>query len=295
MRSGIGPGATLRRHGIEVIADRPGVGANLMEHPNIAVAAYMQPAARLSPQMRRQMIVALRYSSGFEDCPPGDMFMVPTNKAAWHALGVRIGAMMLWVNKSYSTGRVELASSDHRVPPKVDFNMASDRRDMERLKAGVRFMARLYGHEAMVAAIEQTFAVALKERVRDLGRPTRMNALKTGIAGSLMDLAAPIRRMFIDHVARGAPTLGELAADDTALEAFVENSVFGTWHPSCTCRMGSQSDPGAVTDPTGLVYGVFGLRACDASIMPAVPRANTNIPTIMMAEKIADSIVSSQP
>jgi len=110
-----------------------------------------------------------------------------------------------------------------------------------------------------------------------------------------MHLAAPIRRMFIDHVARGTPRLGELTDEDAALKAFVENLVFRTWHSSCTSRMGSESDPVAVTDPTGLVYGVSGLRACNASIMPMVPRANTNIPTIMMAEKITDSIVSSQP
>ena len=292
MRSGIGPGGARRGHGIDVLADRPGVGANLMEHPNIAVAAYMRPDARLPAGMRRQMIAALRYSSGFEDCPPGDMFMVPTNKAAWHALGVRIGAMMLWINKSYSTGRVELASPDHRAPPRVDFNMASDRRDMERLKDGIRFIARLYGHTAMLAAVEQTFAVALKEKVRDLGRPTRMNAIKTGIAGSLMDIAAPIRRLFIDYIARGSPSLGELAADETALEAFVKKSVFGTWHPSCTCRMGFEADPGAVTDPNGRVHGLDGLMVCDASIMPVVPRANTNIPTIMMAEKIAEATLA---
>ena len=56
--------------------------------------------------------------------------------------------------------------------------------------------------------------------------------------------------------------------------------------------MGAADDPGAVTDPSARVYGVEGLRVCDTSIMPCVPRANTNIPTIMMAEKVADTILA---
>jgi len=56
--------------------------------------------------------------------------------------------------------------------------------------------------------------------------------------------------------------------------------------------MGAADDPGAVTDPSTRVYGVEGLRVCDTSIMPCVPRANTNIPTIMMAEKVADTILA---
>ena len=55
--------------------------------------------------------------------------------------------------------------------------------------------------------------------------------------------------------------------------------------------MGAAGDPGAVTDPAGRVYGVEGLRVCDASIMPTVPCANTNIPTIMVGEKISAAIL----
>ena len=58
--------------------------------------------------------------------------------------------------------------------------------------------------------------------------------------------------------------------------------------------MGAHDDPGAVTDPEGRVWGIGGLRVCDASIMPAVPCANTNIPTIMIGEKIAAHILSAR-
>jgi 5-(hydroxymethyl)furfural/furfural oxidase len=57
--------------------------------------------------------------------------------------------------------------------------------------------------------------------------------------------------------------------------------------------MGRQDDPNAVTDPSGLVYGVTGLRVADASLMPSVPCANTHIPTLMIGEKISASIISA--
>jgi 5-(hydroxymethyl)furfural/furfural oxidase len=62
------------------------------------------------------------------------------------------------------------------------------------------------------------------------------------------------------------------------------------FHPSCTCAMGGEDDPMAVVDPTCRVYGVRGLRVADASIMPKVPSANTNIPIVMIAERAADFI-----
>ena len=95
---------------------------------------------------------------------------------------------------------------------------------------------------------------------------------------------------------RGLVTEGDdlatLLADDDALEAYVRRCVAGTRHPSCTCRMGRADDPMAVTDAWGWVYGVEGLRVVDASVMPMVPRANTNIPVIMIAEKIADAVLA---
>ena len=85
----------------------------------------------------------------------------------------------------------------------------------------------------------------------------------------------------------------DLLNDDKALTAFVGSAVGGVWHASGTCKMGAKGDPNAVTDETGLVYGVGGLRICDASLMPTIPRANTNTPVIMMAERIADEIKAS--
>ena len=262
-----------------------------MEHPGVSIASYMKRPARLPSGMRRQMIACMRYSSGVDGCGPGDMFVVPTNKSAWHALGDRIGATMVWVNNSFSTGEVTLKSADPGIEPDVDFNMCSDERDLLRLVAATRMLAKMHAHPAVTRAVHDVFPAAYSERVRKVGDFNRSNALKTRIAAGLMDLGGPVRRAFIDNVIREGPTLAELLTDDDVIADWIRATVTGHWHASCTCRMGAPDDPGAVTDPSARVYGVQGLRVCDASIMPRVPRANTNFPTMMMAEKVADTVL----
>jgi 5-(hydroxymethyl)furfural/furfural oxidase len=84
----------------------------------------------------------------------------------------------------------------------------------------------------------------------------------------------------------------QLMRDDEALEDFIRKASIGVWHATCTCRMGAEDDAMAVTDPQGRVRGVNGLRVVDASLFPAVPCANTNFPTLMTAEKIADAMLA---
>ena len=78
-----------------------------------------------------------------------------------------------------------------------------------------------------------------------------------------------------------------LIADDALLSEHVRRNVAGTFHVGGTCRMGARDDPAAVVDLAGRVHGIAGLRVADASIMPTVPRGNTNLPTIMIAEKLS--------
>ena len=85
------------------------------------------------------------------------------------------------------------------------------------------------------------------------------------------------------------PTPEQLASDD-ALDEWIRRTVSTMHHISCTCKMGPASDPLAVVDQHGRVHGVEGLRIADASIMPDCPRANTNVTTIMIGERIADFI-----
>ena len=89
--------------------------------------------------------------------------------------------------------------------------------------------------------------------------------------------------------ARIEPTDAELA-NDQALDEFLRREVTTGQHISCTCKMGPASDPMAVVDQYGRVHGLEGLRVADASIMPDCVRANTNVTTMMIGERIADFI-----
>jgi 5-(hydroxymethyl)furfural/furfural oxidase len=294
MRSGIGPARELAALGIAVIADRPGVGKHLMEHPGVNFGCWLKPEARLPRSLRRQMFAGLRWSSGYEDCPQGDMYLIPSNKAQWHAIGERLGLIMLWVNRSYSTGEVKLASADINAPLDIDFNMCSDPRDMERLVIGVRLMCRLQADAAVQQQVEDVFPISFSDWARRLGVHSQFNALQTWLGAVLMESSSALRRFMLDKLIADAPTLDDLANDAAACREWIAGAVLGHWHASCTCRMGAADDPGAVTDPSARVYGVEGLRIADASIMPSVPCANTNIPTIMIGEKVAATILAGR-
>jgi choline dehydrogenase/5-(hydroxymethyl)furfural/furfural oxidase len=79
-------------------------------------------------------------------------------------------------------------------------------------------------------------------------------------------------------------------SDDAAIDAWLMETVGNTGHVCATCRMGAPDDPRAVVDPSGRVLGVDGLYVADASVFPEVPRANTNLPTIVAAERLSDLI-----
>ena len=293
MRSGIGPGGELTALGVEVIADRIGVGKNLMEHPGVNFGAYLKKESRLTPGLPTHMIAAVRWSSGLEGVPSGDMYIVPTNRAAWHPIGDRMGIMQLWVNKSYSTGEVTLEAGDIFGEPNVDFNMCSDRRDMERMIAGVRVMAKLCEMSELKEAVLDVFPVSYGTRARKVGVYSNWNRLQTWVGAQAMDASSFMRRWIIENMIADGPSIAELMQDESVIEQWIRKTVLGHWHASCTCRMGSEDDPSAVTYPAGRVYGVSGLRICDASIMPIVPCANTNISTIMIGEKISDTILKA--
>ncbi|NQU72491.1 MAG: GMC family oxidoreductase N-terminal domain-containing protein [Rhodospirillales bacterium] len=291
MRSGVGPAAHLHDHGIDLVSDVPAIGQNLGEHPSIGLSAYIKPEARLPDSMRRHLHLALRYSSGVADSPQGDMFLNTVGKSAWHPVGWRLGSFLLWVNKSYSRGEVTLAGSGWRKEPRVEFNLCSDRRDLDRLTSGMRLMAELFETPEMKAVASDPFPSSYSEKVRSVGIVNTKNYLMTGTLAKMMDGPGWFRRYLIRNVLTEGQTLAGLLADNDAMEDFVRKSATGTWHASCTCRMGRADDPTAATDNQGRVKGVAGLRVVDTSLMPVTPRANTNIPTIMMAEKIADRIL----
>lgn len=290
LRSGIGPAAELRALGIPLVANRPGVGANLQEHPGISLAFLLAPEARLAGSTRRHIHLALRYSSGLDGGQPSDMYMMAAAKTAWHPLGERIGALLAWLNTPYSRGRVRLAGPDPLAPPIAEFNHLADPRDAERLKHAVRLMARIAATAPLAALLRATGPASYSGFAKALGRETWRNWLLTATAAALTDRLAALREPFFRRFVAGGATLADLLADDDALEAYVRAGVFGQWHPAGTCRMGDPAARDTVVDPAGRVVGVEGVLVADASVMPLIPRANLNIPTIMIAEKLSDAI-----
>jgi len=295
LRAGIGPAMQLRDLGIEVRANLAGVGRRLMDHPSVAVASYLRPEARLNEYTRRHLLVGLRYSSGIGDAPDGDMFVAAVSKSAWHAVGEQIASMLIFVNKTYSEdGQVRLATRDWQDEPMVDFNLLSDRRDLDRLVHGFRHMVALHGMAALQAVTADPFPASYTDKVRAIGVVNNKNRLLTGFMAKLLDGPAVLRRYLIENFIVEGANLDDLMQDDDQLEGFVREAAIGVWHASCTCRMGADDDPMAVTNTEGKVREVQGLRVVDASIFPVVPCANTNFPTLMTAEKIADAILDGR-
>jgi len=290
MRSGIRSRSELEKLGIAVHADLPGVGKNLMEHPLIAVSTYLPADMRMQDPDEHHDQALLRWTSSIQDAPEGDMHFAIIGRTAAHKIGLRMGTILIWVNKSFSRGEVRLKSADFDTPPHVDFQLLSDQRDLDRLKEGVRKAASILTDPKLMEVTGPAFPTSYSERVKKVSQPGAWNALQLGTLAAILDLAGPLR----DHVIHSVITLGislrKLLDDDVALGRFVASSVSGVWHASGTCRMGAGDDRLAVTNGEGRVHGVPGLRVCDSSIMPTIPRANTNMPTLMIAECIADRI-----
>jgi 5-(hydroxymethyl)furfural/furfural oxidase len=291
LRAGIGPIGHLKEMGIPIVMGLEGVGQRLMDHPSIALSSFIRPGARMNEHTRRHIQVALRYSSGLPGVPSGDMFVAVLSKSAWHAVGAQIASLLTFVNKTYSeTGQVKLASRDPRAEPIVEFNLLSDRRDLDRLMSGFRKMAALQMSAPLRAVTDKPFPASYSDRVRKIGVVNTKNRMLTAIAAALMDGPAALRHYMIDRFVVEGFTFDEVMNDDEAMEAFVRKAAIGVWHASCSCRMGRPEDPMAVVDTQGRVKGVQGLRVADASIFPVVPCANTNFPTLMAAEKIAETM-----
>jgi 5-(hydroxymethyl)furfural/furfural oxidase len=293
LRAGIGPVGHLRDLGIQMRANRPGVGQGLMDHPSISVASYLKPGARNNPYSKRTLHLGMRFSSGIDGAPVGDMALTASNKSAWHAIGDRIAVITLWVNKTFSeTGQVRLSAADWRSEPMVDFNLLSDHRDLKRLAQGFRQIAALHELPPLRAVVSDAFPASFTDKIRRVGTYNTKNRILTRIGATLMDGPEFLRRFIIRGFIMESAELVNALRDDDALETYIRRATVGVWHCSCSCRMGADSDPMAVTDEFGLVRGVQGLRVVDASIFPVVPCANTNFPTMMAAEKIADGMLA---
>ena len=248
MRSGIGPSAALRDLGIEPVADVPGVGAGLMDHPVSRLLLVPRPGS-CDPETPLAQVV-LRYTA------PGsaefnDMQLVMFSHVDVAGIGGPQAMAMLGtplaiglpvaLERPLARGRLSIASADPRVPPVVKLNFAADPEDLRRLVAGVR-LAWQVAHEPEIA------------------RHT-------------------------DHVAL---LNEETMSSDEALATYVRATVATQFHPCGTARMGPAHDAMAVIDQHCRLRAVQNLRVVDASIMPTIPRANINLTCIMIAEHVSD-------
>ena len=287
MRSGIGAARTLRDLGIPVVAEAPGVGANLLNHPMLTLAVYL-PAKSKQPYARREWgLAALRYSSGVRDCPPSDMMMVTGNKSAWHALGRRIGSIGVMVNKPFSRGTVRLRAADPDVAPEIKFRLLSDERDRERLTAGLAFAASMLASDTVGRVREEVFVPDMA-LVRRLGRPGPRSEFESFVLAAALNSSRRLRQRALR---KRLLDVSPLARDVGALSTLVQELTGPTGHVAGTCRMGRADDPLAVVDSKCRVHGIERLRVIDGSVMPTLIRANTNLSIAMIAEKASDALL----
>lgn len=271
LQSGIGPAPHLGEMGLDVIADRPGVGANLQDHLELYIQqACTQPITLYKHwNLFSKAVIGARWtffktglgaSNQFESCafirsragvkyPDIQYHFLPfavryDGKAAaeGHGFQAHVGPM-----RSKSRGRVKLTSADPREKPSILFNYMSHEEDWADFRTCIRLTREIFGQEAF----------------------------------------APYRGKEIQP--------GDAVQSDDDLNGFIRDHVESAYHPSGTCRMGAKDDPMAVVDPECRVIGVDGLRVADSSIFPQITNGNLNGPSLMVGEKAADHILGKAP
>ncbi len=271
MLSGIGPAAHLAQHGLEVHADRPGVGANLQDHLELYIQmAASQPItlyrhwnlvskAMIGAQWlltKRGMGASNQFeSAAFIRSQPG----VPYPDIQYHFLPIAVrydgqaaaeghgfqahtGPM-----RSASRGAVSLRSADPMDDPMIRFNYMSEESDWVDFRTCIRLTREIFAQDAF--------------------------------------------KPFVKHEIQP----GEAVRSDADLDAFIGEHAESAYHPCGTCRMGRADDAQAVVDPQARVIGVEGLRVADSSIFPRITNGNLNAPSIMVGEKVSDHILGLAP
>ena len=292
LRSGVGPAQHLRDHGISVTADRPGVGANLQDHPLVGLGVHLKPPGRMNPKVRNPFLVCARFSSGMEGCPSQDMKISIANRFDPSPIGSHFAAVRVGPDKAFSRGFVRLKNADAAEEPFVAFNLLSDERDLLRMREGVRFVYRLLTTPDVKAVSHGVFAGAYTRWLRALRSGGRASDILLGFGARALDAGEMPRKAIMRLAFPKGDDIHAMADDDALLDAWIRSTVLGNWHACGTCRMGRTDDRAAVVDPAGKVIGVEGLYVADASIMPSVPCANTNLSTMMIGEKVADAILT---
>lgn len=286
MQSGIGPGEQLRLAGIPVLHNLPGVGQNLQNHAVLHLVGMLAKAGRDPPGFRPAGSTCLRWTSGLPGTSPADMSLAARSRLSWHALGQRMASLSPCLMRPASTGQITLSAARH---PVIEFNLLSDARDIDRMTSAVRFALSLFSELTEAGVIGPPLMMTEAERLMRYNHLSKRNAVRALVAAAALTIVPPLGQRMLHRLARLSPARA-LLSDECQLDAFVRTAS-GVGHVCGTCRMGSPGDPTTVVDPAGKVCGIDGLIAADASIMPCVPAANTHLPTIMVAEKIAAGLL----
>jgi 5-(hydroxymethyl)furfural/furfural oxidase len=292
MRSGIGPAEHLRSLNMPVVRNSEGVGANLQNHPIVYCFAWLTQEGREPPAPRPAGCTFLRWSSRPEGDSAADMTLYIRSYLAWHALGRRMACLAPVLMKPRSRGRVLIRSGSPTDYPLVEFNFLDDERDLKRLTDGLKRAVEILARPEMRDICRQPFAL-FSPFAGKLNEMSRLNSAKSWLAAMLLDLPSGAGRALLERLA-DARAFASFVEDEAALADYVSRTVSGTGHVCGTCRMGSPNDPLAVVESDGRVIGIGGLRVADASVMPLLPRANTHLPIVMVAEKISDAIIAER-
>jgi 5-(hydroxymethyl)furfural/furfural oxidase len=288
LRSGIGAADELRALGVDAVADRPGVGRNFQNHPQLHFAMTLKPHSRLPQSAQHYIVAAMRFSSDVAGCPHGDLFHYFTGRVSPKPFGRRMAMLAVALYAPLSRGRVALTAADPDAPLRVEQRLLAEPRDAERMIMATRHAEQLLLERAVRACFDEIYLMPRQPPLRLINGTGAMGALKAAGASTVLAAPAWLRRNVIDAAIRPGRLVANGAACKPVGDEEVLSATGAMFHPASTCRIGAADDPDAVVDPQCRVYGVEGLRVADASVMPCVVSANTNLPVIMIAERVAE-------
>jgi choline dehydrogenase-like flavoprotein len=290
LRAGIGPAGELQRLGIKPVADRPGVGRNLQNHVYLHFALTLPRGLRLAAHLRRFAIAGARMSSGLPGCPAGDLLLFTIGRVSPRAYGPDLAMVGAALYAPCSRGEVTLASRASEVPPQINFSLLEDARDPPRMLKAARWAEALLLDPAVAATYSEAFLLPPVMSLHQFNRPGAIGALLALAAKAALNAPAALRRATVERAIRPGRWFADPRRQRPLTDAGLLAAAAPMAHPSGTCAIGRPDDPMAVVDPACCVHGIGQLRVVDASIMPRIPSANTNLPTLMIAHRAAELI-----
>ncbi|MDB5578599.1 MAG: 5-(Hydroxymethyl)furfural/furfural oxidase [Bradyrhizobium sp.] len=291
LREGCGDPETLRAAGVQPRCSAPGVGANLQNHAALLTFAHLKRHAVQRRPQRNHNNSMFRYSSSVAGGTPSDMALGVGTRVTWHAIARRLANITPILMAPASRGRVSLGAAV--AAPLVEYNLLGNPLDRARLVEGLVRASAFGASPQMRQVIGPLVAASRLANAARFNAQTRWNDARTKLIAAMFDYVPGVGEMAVGSM--GEFDLATLLSEPDRLAEFVDRNVTPLAHHAGTCRMGAADDPAAVVDPHGCVNGVQGLRVIDASVMPTVPRANTNLPVLMIAEKLSDDMLGRGP